>query len=508
MKAILIPLILLACISTTHSQDWSQLPELPVWYELENTSFGKNMYYFPNFDTARGGLSALIPYFTLNTPTIYNRFKGDTENMFNWGFRAAHATGDFNGDSIPDYYFHSRVAFYPGKQYGVPPDTPYVKNYDEEIRGDNKKYFILDIDNDGKQDVIVGHQYEPSPQIPAQFLSSIIFGNTDLTKMQVVGMPHTPDINALQECLVDVYMNNGQPRMITMTWNSERKNGTLHLWSISLVTSGSNISIKYKKLASLVILPDENGTGEIQSVLLFHSTSTNHTLKFHYSTYSLSNDKFQLLFMSPNLYAAQIISRSIGKTNSIGWISNWADSSKHYWLLFNEGSPQVNSYPVARTKFVNYNNDGSMSSFVSNIISIGDVNNDGLGDFALRFELTSTPGNDVERFAIVLGVKGTVDVNEQPRNTSTKHISISVRNPIVYKSSPLNIHTTVEQSGNYSIDIYSMDGKKITTLWSGELPNGESELTIQPSLQTLATGRYNLMIDNGTQFNVCGILIQ
>jgi len=505
MKAILIPLILLACISTTHSQDWSQLPELPVWYELENTSFGKNMYYFPNFDTARGGLSALIPYFTLNTPTIYNRFKGDTENMFNWGFRAAHATGDFNGDSIPDYYFHSRVAFYPGKQYGVPPDTPYVKNYDEEIRGDNKKYFILDIDNDGKQDVIVGHQYEPSPQIPAQFLSSIIFGNTDLTKMQVVGMPHTPDINALQECLVDVYMNNGQPRMITMTWDKNRKNSTLHIWGITLITAGTQMKVEYKKMSSILLDKDTDGQ-YLPNPLIIHEGVLSHTLKYNNSTYSIDNNKFTLLYTNIGLVATINRINSIKNPKQQGWINRWQDENGVYWGMFYNGSPQNNSLPVAKVKLTFVDTNKNITNFLENLISIGDINNDGLGDFAVKYTPT---GIGTHKFAILLGTVGTVDVDDASSTKTTNPlISIKARNTILSKHDNLNVNVVVEYQGTYSIDIYSMDGKKVTTLWSGELQKGETDITLQPSLQPLATGRYNLMIDNGTQFHVCAILIQ
>jgi len=93
MKTVCFVLAFILCQGITHSQDWSQLPELPVWYELENTSFGKNMSYFPNFDTARGGFNALTHYIAgQQNPTWYNRYKGDTENMFDWGgaFKRVH----------------------------------------------------------------------------------------------------------------------------------------------------------------------------------------------------------------------------------------------------------------------------------------------------------------------------------------------------------------------------------------------------------------------------------
>ncbi|MBL7974115.1 MAG: VCBS repeat-containing protein [Candidatus Kapabacteria bacterium] len=504
IKAITIVLVLLCLPHATHAQDYSKLPELPVWYELENTSFGKNMYYFPNFDTARGGINAFIPYFGANTPTIYNRYKGDTENMFNWGARAAHLMGDFNGDGIQDFYFQSTCSFYVGKKNGVPPDTPEVKSYYNDIRknGFNVGYFKGDFDNDGKEDVLVSSDSKPTKEYN---LGSIIFGNADLSKMQVVNLPHTNDAGFYQECILDAYTNNGKARMITIAADNQFKTAKLVLWEIQFITAGTDLKVKYNNVYSQPIP---------------YSVGVNAPLRL----LGINNDK-RVIVILDDVYQIEenlIEHKKAFSSRPYKILHHYINNEVHYEYtaisditnpifnnrlgLITKGNPFTDSIPYAKI-YLGYYNNSDDYLILSNAISVGDVNNDGFGDIAVYYDGWKV-SYGITKFAIYLGIDKNVGVNEQPQNTTTKHIAISVRNAVVSKGSSLDVHATAEHSGTYTIDLYAMDGKKITTLWSGALQQGETDIPLPPLPTTLAAGRYNLMIDNGTQFNVCGVIVQ
>ncbi|MBX7154733.1 MAG: FG-GAP and VCBS repeat-containing protein [Candidatus Kapaibacterium sp.] len=498
IKAITIVLVLLCLPHTTHAQDYSKLPELPVWYELENTSFGKNMTYLPNFDTARGGMNAFIPYFSANTPTIYNRYKGDTENMFNWGARAAHLMGDFNGDGIQDFYFQSTCSFYVGKKNGVPPDTPEVKSYYNDIRknGFNVGYFKGDFDNDGKEDVLVSSDSKPTKEYN---IGSIIFGNADLSKMQVVNLPHTNDAGLYQECIIDAYTNNGKARMITMTWDNNRSNSSLHIWEIRFITSGVNVKVEYQKL-STQFLSSGNSESFPLGIKSFHLyNNTQHSLLWIGTLYNLDNDNFEKLWFRSQTTPKYKIPVSIPDLKFPGWITISLFSG--YDLCFG-GDPRTNPNPIAKIpEAIPVTPDDKL--YTQNISSVGDVNHDGLGDIAVFYD-----GTEHSLFRIYLGVVGTVGVTEQDTLIQQPSISITAQNTILTKQDNIRVQVTVQQHGTYTIDLYAMDGKKITTLWSGALHQGETDIPLQPLPPTLAAGRYNIMIDNGTQFNVCGVIVQ
>ncbi len=509
IKAITIVLALLCLPHTTHAQDYSKLPELPVWYELENTSFGKNMTYLPNFDTARGGINAFIPYTSSNTPTIYNRYKGDIESMFNWGSGllgtggGASTMADFDGDGILDFFEIGVIGFYKGKGNGIPPDTNGVKSYFTEVSKNNygTQYYVSDYDNDGKQDVIISYG-TPSKE---KQLGSIIFGNADLSKMQVVALPHTNDAGFYQECIIDAYTNNGKARMITLAVNETTKTSKLVLWEIVFITAGTNISAKYNSIstqfipytvgvnAPLRLLGINNGKRVI--VLLDDVYQIEENLIEHKKAFSSRPYKILHHYINNEvLYEYTAISDITNPifNNRLG--------------LITKGNPFTDSIPYARINKGYYN---SIDDYLilKDVLAIGDINKDGIGDVATYYEGFQN-NNETNKFAIMLGIDNNVGVNEQPQNTTTKHIAISVRNAVVSKGSSLDVHATAEHSGTYTIDLYAMDGKKITTLWSGALHQGETDIPLQPLPTTLAAGRYNLMIDNGTQFNVCGIIVQ
>ena len=106
MKSFFRSLAVLLCAATLIAQDYSKLPELPVWYQLDNANVNP-IAYLPDFDSLRGGLNALAIQSDkgITNQTWYNRFQVDTMNMFSWSttFYALLA-GDFDGDGVDDYY--------------------------------------------------------------------------------------------------------------------------------------------------------------------------------------------------------------------------------------------------------------------------------------------------------------------------------------------------------------------------------------------------------------------
>lgn len=498
MKTTIVLLVLFILTSNTFSQDWSKLPELPVWYELENTSFGKNMTYLPNFDTAHGGLNALIPYTSSNTPTIYNRYKGDTESMFNWGSGllgtggGASTMADFDGDGVLDFYQNGVIGFYKGKSNGVPPDTIGIRSYYFEVDKNNTtgKYYVSDYDTDGKQDVIISYG-TPSKE---KQLGSIIFGNADLSKMQVVALPHTNDAGFYQECIIDAYTNNGKARMITMTWDNNRSNSSLHLYEIRFITSGTTVKVEYQKLSSL-FLSNENSESFLIGIKTFHLyNNTQHSLLFIATLYNLDNDAFEKLWFRSQGSPEFKIPVSIPDVNLPGWFT--ISISAKFDLCYG-GNPRNNPNPIAKLPDNVMLTDGSGTRLLG-VSSVGDINHDGLGDIAAYYS-----GIDGNAFRIYLGVVGTVGVQD---NTETK-LTINIPNPVQRKH-PFEILIKSPSETPAQCELYDMRGKLIALVWQGELQSGTNNIGITVHRTEVSAGMYNLRITYGSQFTDKAIIIE
>jgi len=493
MKTVCMFCVFILCQICTHAQDWSQLPELPVWYELENTSFGKNMTYLPDFDTARGGFNALTHYIAgQQNPTWYNRYKGDTENMFQWSTTFYDMiTGDFNGDGINDY-MGGTGEVYQGVKISSPPKLPHVAGGYPTGYGS----YIFDFDNDGKYDVIKRNNDQPDKNGK---LGSIIFGNSDLTKMQVVALPHTSDST---DCILDAYTNNGKARMITLAVDESNKSAKLVLWEIRFITAGSKISVEYIQLYSKQV----PYSSAIDSRWSFTVHDKDLKMINILDDVYLINENGILTRHSqsvrPYINLNHIIqSNVINEYIAIGDINN-PDINKRP-ALFVRGNPYSDSIPYARL-YRGYYNSSDDYLTLTNAVSVGDINNDGFSDIATYYDGWKTSFG-ITKFVIYLGIDKSVGVTEQPQNTIS--FNLQSNNPIA-RTGKLQVTIKAHPHTSLTLMLYDMRGAQVAELWKGLATGLEQQLALDISTYHLSTGMYNLRLQSGAQFTDKAIIIE
>jgi hypothetical protein len=489
MRLVLVLLLLLLLAAPLAAQpDYSKLPTLPVWYELNDTGYGQAMTYLPNFDTARKGFNALAQYISENTsPTWYNRFQGDTENMFEWGKRVLVShRGDFDGNGIVDFYDEGRGMIYRGVENGKPPLLPAVAQYNV-IHPVMQHSIIADFNNDGKDDALIRASNTPEN---SKVIGSILLGNTDLTKMQLIPLPHTSKTDTI-ECIIDAFAKgDGTGRIVTLRWDVERRNSTFVLWKLSFVNNGGNLTPRYEYLTQWVVKTSVDDGSVATGILVFNNTPANkHILLWHNDIIALNNDTFNPT--GRTTVGFPYADLTTAKEDSNRWASygverDSAGNIVSLNVVFAYGDPKRSPDPYAK---VGYGLVGAGS--IRSLCPVGDVNGDGFADIAAYY---SGLVNDVERnrFIIYLGISETVGVIETGEPNKNPAFELIVSNPIK-RNSPLRL--TLRSARESHLELYALSGGKIAELWRGA--TGGEMRTLELTLPSLAPGLYNLRLTDG-----------
>lgn len=502
MKTHLVVVVfLLFSAPLTAQQDYSKLPTLPVWYELNDTGYGQAMTYLPNFDTARKGFNALAHYVNENTnPTWYNRFQGDTENMFDWGKRVLVSDrADFNGDGVIDYYVNGRGMIFRGIENGKPPKIPADAEYNFQhsvVIGT----FPADFNSDGKSDIILRSSDVPTKN---QYLGSILLGNSDLTKMQLILLSHTFDST---ECIVDAFAKgDGTGRMVTMVRDDFQRIGKMVLWKLNFSLSGTETKIQYQRLAELSVpyTPSLSSAG----IIGIHRNNQHTIIRFD-NTYALENDTF-IFVAKPTYRYSRALTHSMSDVEKPGFLGigniDDPDPNKRPGLLL-QGDPRHDTVPFARVPLFYYENGDNTWSYTE-AISIGDVNNDGAGDLAIHYQGVIN-FEEVRRFVIYLGIPKNTSVETiKPEATGGLAINYLSPNPVSRRGA-LQLRISSPSPTQCVLSLTDLQGDMILELWRGTTEGGTQTIPIELGKFALYGGWYNLRLSCTDGSVKTGIIIE
>jgi hypothetical protein len=132
------------------------------------------------------------------------------------------------------------------------------------------------------------------------------------------------------------------------------------------------------------------------------------------------------------------------------------------------------------------------------VCSIGDVNNDGIGDVAVIYN----PIDDQYHLTIYLGGDFTSSVNEQ--DSLLPSLSIDGRQPIS-EGGPIEVSMVFPRAATFTINLYSLRGELLSTLLSEHFDAGTYKRSL--TLPTLPAGMYNIRLSGGGNSIDKGILI-
>ncbi len=480
-------LFLLLVVQTTRflGQSINDLPLLPIWYELKSCPY-QYPTYFENFDTARGGNNAVTFFLEgpSRTVTLYNRFVRDTTDLFTWPRPFVSACQlDLNGDGIRDVYADDGT-IYQGNSFGVPPT----------LTQSSGKYPIfsattftpVDVDGDNKEDVVIAS--EASPLELVKPLGKIVFGSSDLSKMQTLDIITLGDTSLFGEdryqTIASAYkLSTGEFRIITLTQKDPSTQERIHIWRIEFRKTDSVQIVSTRKLASLA-------TNGMRSGVLFSTPGSEHvTLKLGPNTYSLDNDKFELLFSSDYRAAGFKTRGSINSMLENGWTEGSYGKDTLY-CTFNSGNPRIQHKGSFRviTKLP-FGSSGVM--YLERFLCVGDLNHDGFNDF-LAYYIGNDDGRDTYRLVFYLGIDTTqssVEAENYPRILS--HANPLRRDEILR----LNISRTFNSAT--TLDLFNLDGKLVTNIWSGSGQTIPSQMSFDLKSTNISPGIYNLKLRSG-----------
>lgn len=483
-------------------QDYSKLPELPVWYEVEYPGINLEMISLPNFDVARGGKNALSfwVYGSETNPTWYLRSKGDTANMYTWTAPfISMVQGDFNGDGIIDYVSGSREV-YKGIANGSPPQQPYIAKYDYTTHASGVPY-IGDYDGDGKADVLTRQDVSPTK---GRGLGVILLGNEDLTKMEEVELFHADDST---ECILSVYITSEKKvRLVTMTDNPKIGIKKLVLWDLSFRGISGFKKALYKRLHQLPVYFER--TFPWFPRVMSNRDNGEHTLKIGTYMYSLDGDTISYIG-EQSYYTNFELEHSIRNAAKSGLLVyaavQPADKNKRYGV-FLEGDVRRDTIAFGRIPWFHYQ-DEKHNDGMSNTVSIGDVNGDGKGDIAVFYEgIRGAIDSIYNRIVLYLGSDAPVGVQEGEPQGGNLRLALSPQPITAERVLHVNISGR-QQIARASLELYDIQGKRVVQLWQGNLTPQPQQIELSIEHYGLGAGFYNLRLSSGGKVIDKGILI-
>lgn len=129
-------------------------------------------------------------------------------------------------------------------------------------------------------------------------------------------------------------------------------------------------------------------------------------------------------------------------------------------------------------------------------ISIGDVNSDGFGDVAIA--------THEGRLKIYLGQ----DLNSTVSIAQQTDLSLTFKSQhLASTENVLECSLVIDHPATYQIDVYSLDGKHITTLMKEQFDEGSYTRSIMLDASLLSAGLYNLRLSDGRRSVDKGFLI-
>ncbi|MBS1538591.1 MAG: VCBS repeat-containing protein, partial [Bacteroidetes bacterium] len=452
------------------------LPELQEWYSWPG-ALSAHISYLPNF-SAQGDA---ITQYRKGEPTWFNRFPYDTTNQFSWKELGSVfvVSVDFNNDGIQDY-MDTRGRIYTSSNKGEMPNPEPVKTLS---RGSFIWASTGDFNGDGYEDIFApnsGQDYE------------IIFGGKDITKIH-----RTISIVPNSTSLISAYVNEvGKARLIT--YKSSDFSEGFYLYGLTFEgTPNDSVIVNLKELDKIIVNKQIKNDPSIflpsYSVLYQSKQYKEYTLiarksKGGTKTYKIENDN--LIFVDDYYFTPAYFTNmngSIDGDDKEDYIyfggKQKKDGSTQLGYLVNSGNPATDlTHPAHGFMPTGLCSDGY--DFVG---YVGDVNGDGVGDigYSCNGVFTVYLGIDWQKLSVT-GDLSKVDFT----------LHQTEPNPIGADGKAV-LPATLAHSGNYTLEVYNLTGKRLGELFSGELPSGEIRLPIDVQTLNLPSGMYELRLSDG-----------
>jgi hypothetical protein len=488
-----LPLFLLLCLFPLCAQ-----PVLQEWWRApENMVVGRGISYLPNFYNGKGALAISVQRVagtnvTNTFETWLNRYKGDTNSVFNWKGGTFVKRADFNGDGITDY-IDGGGFIYQGIKNGEPPNPEPVTKIDFLSGVDN--CFVLDADNDGLDDIVFNF---------SAIKLNVVKGKKDIrtmvTEKDNINIPGFQ--NGDRSYIRGAYIGRDSVLKIVVMeyrtdWNEEKDN--IDIYSITWPVADSLAQVR--RTGRIRGLYDQwtffNGTVYIlrisaDSQYMFVSKLGTTFSKY---IYDLRTDTPKLIDSIPYDGGQFLFEKSVSggmKPDYAIIYSNFGDLA-----LFRGGFP-LSKQPMAKAQAYRIDFDGvSSDTFkIGTICMLDDVNGDGINDIAVGCNSTLTPNI----FRILLGQATTLSVHE---NMDT---AFSLADPMPHplqQSSLLKI--MIDKPDLYTLRLSSIDGSMSKSIFEGRLEQGDHLFSISPD--GLPPGAALLQLFRGSQLIASRIII-
>ncbi len=464
------------------------IPEMPVWFEYGNTPYHGEMTSLTNFDTARGAKSALCFWIPgSKSVTWYNRYPGDTASSFIWPIEFIEVeVGDFNGDGVVDYAANVGRDILLGRHNCEPPvdssikaELPYIVSA--------RPFFVGDFNNDGIDDILYRATQQPSTN---PYVANIILGSHDLHNRRYI--PVSFDfLGDTKGCLVDCYTtHDGKFRVVLFqcSVNSAglRANPRLNLYEAVFSSQGNEVGIELHELSSAAFATAN------ESTYGFHDKSrTRHTIDCNGRVFSLDNDTFALCHenggtcLSPHYNSAE---------NRFEWVGSYirVDSKDTSIVDYNIhiGDPRTDTVPLCRFRALNKvpaELGGDSVNMMDNCVHLGDLDGDGLPEYALHFSNYSST-TSFARFQILKTIKVTTGVSTDSSADPDRSTNILRRACIVDQKLQLELSAT--DADGAVAQLYDLSGRLLHTIDVGARAIQQSQVSVDLSQIHLIAGVY------------------
>ena len=486
MKTLLLLALALLCALPAAAQD-EKLPMLEEWFSMTG-GLEPYLSYLPSFDIARQGANALALKYK-GDPTWYNRFPGDTANMFEWqsGGGWTIVQGDFNGDGIQDY-MDRKFQVYRGINNNAPPEPVPVKRF-TILASSSRGWVVADFNGDGYQDVLY-KEYE-APDLQREF-GGLILGNADFEKMQAIGLRKPL---GKRDYLIGAYTTpGGKARVILYTDDFGIEAFNLVEFTVTFAGGTPDVSFtvldKFRR--DYAIGQTQPYFDYLDCGFYLDREGRNPALLASHGTadvYAVINDRFEYRYQIPRIESSFFfMPAGIDKSGQPGW-GRFAKAGTGSSLLIYSGNPAYDTIPRAQLPV--YCNPGNP---VRTLISIGDVTGDGMPEIAAAYNncFKIFKGGSATSVEEVLMGKFELHQNEP--------------NP-VGRDGRTVVPIALAREGRYTLTLYDGEGKRVAELFNGILPAGEVRLPLDLAGLALGSGFYTLCLSDGKAIRERGILL-
>jgi hypothetical protein len=479
-------LLLLASIAPLCAQ-----PTLQEWWRApDEMKVGKRgISYLPNFYQGRGALAITIEKSTgISYETWLNLYKGDTNSVFNWKGGTFVKRADFNGDGITDY-IDGGGFIYQGIKNGEPPNPEPVTRIELPLGMDN--FYILDIDNDGMDDILFGF---------FRLALSISKGKPEIKNMSVQQDNITiPLSDRDQEYIRGAYIGPDKLLRIVSYCYRSAKFSEMDNWNIYTVTWPVKDSLALIKKTGVIHGTSGKevffGTADIirLSSDLHYMLVSGSSDCFCKYVYDLQSDNPEMNVFIPYGGLLKFFEKSIsgGVYPDFGIIYNTG-----YMAIFPGGIPfstkpsSINHIYKIRPE--PYND----TTGITDMCMLDDVNGDGINDIAV----TSGTVRFNNIFRILLGQAPTLSVHQNMDTT----FSLADPTPHPLQQSSL-LKIMIDKPDFYTVRLSSIDGSMSKSIFEGRLEQGDHLFSISPD--GLPPGAALLQFFRGSQLISSRIII-